>query len=114
MDNRNGASSSMNKDDQQELADYRILKPYIFQCLTLNRDIINPMVKIIGYTELLLQETESFTDEQRNSINQIADCAEHIRELVNSLGANKISLEQKIDLKEIIEACRNAASSQTN
>ncbi|MFQ5453736.1 MAG: histidine kinase dimerization/phospho-acceptor domain-containing protein, partial [Candidatus Zixiibacteriota bacterium] len=46
-------------DIANELEVYQAIKPYIAHCLTMNHEINNPLAGIIGYSEFLLEESES-------------------------------------------------------
>ncbi len=84
---------------KEELALFRILRPYIGHCLALNHDINNPLAGIIGYSEFMLSEADQLTESQRESVEQILHCAERIRQEVEDLGDEKIALAEKVDLK---------------
>ena len=84
---------------REELALFRILRPYIGHCLALNHDINNPLAGIIGYAEFLLSEADQLTESQRESLEQILVCAERIQKEVEDLGDEKIALSEKVDMK---------------
>ena len=93
----------------QELAVYRLLKPYIGHCLTLNHDLNNPLSGIIGYTEFLLEEATDLSEEHRAFLRQIMEGAERIQRTVENLCADKIELVEKVNLQELIEAYQKVA-----
>ncbi|MFH1373805.1 MAG: histidine kinase dimerization/phospho-acceptor domain-containing protein [bacterium] len=96
--------SIISDDVREELAVFRALKPYIGHCLTLNHDINNPLAGIIGYGEFLMEESKQLDETQRGYLQQVLDCAERIRKLVENLCEEKIALNEKIDLKSVSEA----------
>lgn len=95
----------------EELAVYRLLKPYIGHCLTMNHDLNNPLSGIIGYAEFLMQEGDYLSEEHRAFVQQILQSAERIQKIVEDLCVDKIELMEKIDLQELIEAYRKVARS---
>jgi len=88
---------------REELAVYRALKPYLSRCLTMNHDLNNPLTGILGYTEFMLMDQETLTEEQRLNLEQIARCAEQMRLVVEGLSNEKIGLTGKLDLASVIE-----------
>jgi len=101
--------ANINDDLKEELALFRVLKPYIGHCLTLNHDINNPLAGIIGYSEFLLEEVEGLNETQKGYLSQILECAERIKKLVENLCVEKIALVEKIDLKPVTEAYKRVA-----
>ena len=95
---------TISDDVREELAVFRALKPYIGHCLTLNHDINNPLAGIIGYGEFLMEDAEKLGETRRGYLQQMLDCAERIRKLVENLCEEKIALNEKIDLKSVTEA----------
>ncbi|MBU8934063.1 MAG: hypothetical protein KOO62_08640 [candidate division Zixibacteria bacterium] len=96
---------------REELEIFRILKPYIAECLTLNHDLNNQLAGIIGYTEFLLQDPEGMSEEQCEYLNQIVNCTQRINQRVSALSTDKVALGEKVDLKRIIEDYKKEASS---
>lgn len=94
---------------KEELRVYEVLKPYIGHCLTINHDINNPLSGITGYAEFLLEEADSFTEEQKYYLTQIMQCAERIQKLVENLCDEKIALSEKIDLRPVVDAYTKCA-----
>ena len=78
------------------------VRPYVLKCLALNHDINNPLAGIIGYGEILMED-ETLTAEQKGYLNQIMTCAERIRKEVNTLCEVKVGLQEKVDLRKIVE-----------
>ena len=99
------------EDTMQELETFRILKPYIAECLTLNHDINNPLAGIIGYAEFLVDEPEGLSEEQRGYVDQIVNCAQRINQRVNALSTEKIALGEKIDLNKIVDTFKKSSLS---
>ncbi len=98
------------KDDlQEELALYRVLKPYIGHCLTLNHDINNHLAGVIGYAEFLMEETDGLEENQKEYLNQILICAMRIKKLVEDLCEEKVALTEKVDLKQVTDAYQKIA-----
>ncbi len=90
-------------DIQREVTAFRTARPFLSRCLSLNHDINNPLAGIIGYAEVLLEEdSEPLTDEQRNGLNHILQCAEKIRALSNGLSEDKSRLIEQ-DLLDLLK-----------
>ena len=96
-------------DLKEELAVFRALKPYIGHCLILNHDINNPLAGIIGYSEVLMEESGQLDETQKGYLRQILECGERIKKLVEDLCEEKIALTEGIDLKSVTEAYKNIA-----
>ncbi len=109
MDHTEETASPTAPDSQNELEVYRVLKPYIAQCLTLSHDLNNQLAGIIGYAEFILSEPEGMSEEQCGYLNQIVTCAQRINQRVNALSTDKISLGNEVDLKKTLEMFREAA-----
>ncbi len=86
-----------------ELEEFRALKPYICQCLSLNHDLNNPLAGIIGYAEFLQLDSDNLTDNQKRFISQILTCALRMQELIQQLCQEKIELSRQIDLKSVMD-----------
>ena len=97
------------KDLKEERAVLRALKPYIGHCLTLNHDINNPLAGVIGYGELLMEESGQLDETQKGYLRQVLQCGERIKKLVEDLCVEKIALAEGIDLKSVTEAYKNIA-----
>ena len=91
---------------KEELALFRILRPYIGHCLALNHDINNPLAGVIGYTEFMLSETDQLSGTQKESLEQILECAERIQKEIEDLGDEKIALSEKVDMKLLSQMYR--------
>jgi len=91
---------------KQELEIYQALKPFLARCLDLNHDINNPLTGIIGFCEFLMEDADSFNDEQNEFISNIVTCSEKIQKHVEELCDTKIAMNEKIDLKSFIEKNR--------
>ena len=89
------------KEAQLEFEIYQKLKPYIGHCLTLNHDLNNPLAGILGYSEFLLEDDE-LNDEQKKFIGQIMKSAERMQKLIENLCEDKISLNEEIDLSDVV------------
>jgi signal transduction histidine kinase len=89
---------------RQELALFEQLKPFLGRCLTLNHDLNNPLAGVIGYTEFLQEEADQLSDEHREFVDQIMQCAERMKRVLDVLGEEKIVLGKKIDLGEVTAA----------
>jgi len=77
---------------QREITAFRSVRPFLMRCFSLNHDINNPLAGIIGYAEVLVEDGEPLTDEQRVGLGHILQCAERIRSLVNQLSEEKARL----------------------
>lgn len=109
MDNATLAKTDIAEDVKDDLVLFQTLKPYIGHCLTLNHDINNPLTGIIGYCEYLLVDPQFLDKTQKKYLQQILQCAERIKKLVENLCEEKISMAEKIDLKSITEAYKKVA-----
>jgi signal transduction histidine kinase len=96
------ASSLDTQQLSRELNLFLEVRPYVLKCLSLNHDINNPLTGILGFGEILMDD-ESLTAEQKGYLKQIMTCAERIRKEVNSLSEEKVALQEKVDLRELIE-----------
>jgi len=94
---------------EEELALFKAMKPYIGHCLVMNHEINNLLSGIIGYTEFLLVEADELTEEHRSFIKQVLSCANRLNNLVENLSDEKIMLNEKFDLKQIIDAYKKVA-----
>ena len=94
---------------QDDLSLFRVLKPYIGHCLTLNHELNNHLAGIIGYAEFLQLDNENLTEDQKKFVNHILSCAMRMHELIQNLCEDKISLSDKINLKSVMEAYENSA-----
>ncbi|MBK7140684.1 MAG: hypothetical protein IPH75_01230 [bacterium] len=90
-------------DLTDDYAVWQTLKPYIGHCLTMNHDINNPLAGVLGYCEFMLMD-DDFPPSHRKHLEQIADCAERIKKLVEALCDDKIAMAEKIDLRKVTEA----------
>lgn len=86
---------------RKELEKYRAIRPFLDKCFSLNHDINNPLAGILGYAEFLLSDGDDLTAEQRSSIQQIAECGERIRLLVEGLSEAKAVLGDEIAIPGI-------------
>lgn len=92
-----------------ESVDFQLLeflRPYLAHCLTLNHDLNNPLAGILGYAEFIVDEKDNLSEDQIYFIEQIQKCAERIRNHVEQLANEKASLGNKVDLKSLLELCR--------
>ena len=98
------ADSNLKTDNKQEedLALFRALKPFINHCLSLNHDINNPLAGIMGYTEFMIDEGDNLTQNQIDELKKIYQCAERIQKLVVELCDEKIALSENIDLRSVV------------
>ena len=95
-------TAALTEELQKELEIYRVLKPYIGHCLTLNHDLNNPLAGIIGYVEFILTD-ETISEDHRKFLNQVMTCAERMHQMINDLCEEKIALGEQIDLSSVIE-----------
>lgn len=106
------AGSSGVVDQANDLTDdyavWQALKPYIGHCLAMNHDINNPLAGVLGYCEFMLLD-EDLSPTQRKHLEQINECAERIKKLVETLCDDKIALTEKIDLRNVSEAYQKIA-----
>ena len=112
MSNPDLVKADLTDELRQELAVYRALRPYLSRCLTMNHDLNNPLTGILGYTEFMLMDQETLTDEQRANLEQIARCAEQMRTVVEGLSNEKIGLSGKVDLATVIEYYKTIVDGQ--
>ncbi|HUV31609.1 MAG TPA: histidine kinase dimerization/phospho-acceptor domain-containing protein [Acidobacteriota bacterium] len=103
------SKANLGDELKEEIALYRVLKPYIARCLTLNHDINNPLAGIIGYVEYILMDEDKISPGHQQSLQQIMKCAERIKALVDELHDEKIALNEKVDLSSVLDTYGNAA-----
>lgn len=94
---------------REEIALFRVLKPYLGHCLTMNHDLNNPLSGVLGYAEYILMDDDKLTEDQKANLQQIVKCAERMRELINHLCEEKIALTENIDLSKVTEAYKAVA-----
>lgn len=92
---------TVSADDDQAL--FELLKPLLAHCLNLNHDLNNPLSGVVGYGELLLEETEDWTQSQRETLQSMLACAERMRRILDDLSERKIELSQQVDLRAVME-----------
>lgn len=95
-------SNRISREELKELEIFRVIRPYIARCLSLNHDINNSLAGVIGYCEFLLGESDQLSEGQREYLGQILICGERIRIAVESLCREKIALDSRIDVAEAI------------
>ena len=83
--------------------------PILRRCLTLNKELNNPVAGIVGYCEFLLDTSESLSAGHRLSIEEIRDFAIKIQTTLEELATEKAALAKKID----ISALENRAASSS-
>jgi len=92
------SNADISEDLKEEIALFRVLKPYLAHCLTINHEINNPLAGVLGYAEFLLWDKKGLTNNQIEGLEEILRCAERIKKLVENLCEEKIALTEKIDL----------------
>lgn len=95
-------------DPTDDHAAWQALKPYIGHCLTMNHDINNPLAGVLGYCEFILMD-DDLSPSHRKHLEQIAECAERIKKLVEALCDEKIALAEKVDLRTVTAAYQKIA-----
>ncbi len=95
---------------RRELEIYIALKPYLAHCLGMNHDLNNPLAGIIGYSELMIEDSDT-PPEIRRQLEQILKCALRISYFVDCLCLEKIELSEKVDLKSLEKHFRPLAIS---
>lgn len=90
-------------DVNDDRALFELLKPYLAHCLNLNHDLNNPLSGVVGYGELLIEETGDWTDSQRDTLSEMLKCAERMRQILEKLSEQKIELSQQVDLRAVME-----------
>jgi len=103
--------ANISKELKEEIALYRLLKPIIANCLTLNHNINDTLSGVLGYAEFMPMDRENLTEEQRHELQEIVTCAERIKKHVDRLGDTKARLSKKIDMESVLEFYRTAAES---
>ena len=83
---------------------FNFLKPFVSRCLKLNHDLNNPLTGLISFTEFLLDEEEPLTDNQREYVRQIMNCAERIEKEITDLSNEKIELSKKLNLRKLFSS----------
>lgn len=104
------AAAPVSDELKAELAVYRVLRPYIGHCLTLNHDLNNPLAGILGYAEFIVADSEHLDEETRANIAQIVTCAERIRDRLDALSEHKMSLVQQVDFESVTAAYQRIAA----
>ena len=107
MSNINKISQKNESDINDELELYVRLKPYIAHCLNMNHELNNPLAVILGYSEILLDESSSLNDDQKKYLQHIVKGAHKIQECISELSEEKIALNEKINLKEVMKLYNN-------
>ena len=102
MSNTLSTSATLTEEQKRELDLIERLKPYLGHCLTLNHNLNNPLAGIIGYTEFLREESDQLSNEHKEFVDQIMQCAERMRRVLDNLCEEKIALSAELDLSEII------------
>ncbi len=105
--------TALSKDLQDEFALFEALKPYIGRCLSLNHELNNVLAGILGYTDFLLEESDSLSEDQQHYVQQISKCADRIQKTLMSLSDQKIELGQNLDMRKVAEHFQNYDPSQS-
>jgi signal transduction histidine kinase len=94
---------SLTERQKEDLDFFEALKPYLGKCLTLNHDLNNPLSGIMGFTEFLLEESDQLSEEHREFVVQINQCAERMHQVLDGLSEKKIALSEKVDIRSVVE-----------
>lgn len=105
------ATAEISDDLKNEITVYRKLKPLIGQCLTLNHDINNSLAGVLGFAEFLQEDAAEMSEEQRENLTRMVQCAEKIKELIDIISDKKAELAGELDLATVIRDFREAARS---
>ena len=97
-------SNSTEHDPTDDHALWLRLKPFIGHCLTMNHELNNSLTTVIGYAELMLEDSATLTDTQIEHAKAILEAAERLQTLVEALCREKIELSEQIDLGPVIDA----------
>ena len=97
------AAADISEQLKLEITVYRILRPLIGRCLTLNHDLNNPLTGVMGYAEFLLLDKDGMSKDQRDNLQQIVSCAERMKALIDELAAEKSKVKDLVDLKAVTE-----------
>ena len=95
------ANASISEELKEEIALFRMLRPYIAHCLNLNHEINNALSGVIGFAECMLMDEDGLSDSHRAYVQNILACGEKIQKLVEKLCHEKIELYEKLDLGTI-------------
>ena len=83
---------------------FELMKPYLYHCLRMNHELNNYLSGIIGFSQILLFESENLNDDQKQQLQHIHECSLKMNKLINNLCLEKIALGEQIDLKQLTEA----------
>lgn len=75
-----------------------VVQPFLQRCTSLNHDMNNPLTGILGYGELLLDDPEDLSPDQRDYVSKIMECAERISGMIQHLGTDKREMVEKLEL----------------
>lgn len=92
------------EEQKNESALFPRLKPYLERCLALNHDLNNPLTGVMNYCEFLLEDADQLSDEHREFVDQITSCAEQMKRVLDELCEEKMVLERKVDIQELLAA----------
>lgn len=96
------------EEKEQKLALYLELEPLIFQCLSLNHDINNPLTGILGYGEFLLEEADKLPADTADQLSKIMECAERIKVMMEELSEVKSAVSEQLNMQALIEQYQSA------
>ena len=99
------------KDHTDDYELWQRLKPFIGHCLTLNHDINNPLTTIMGYAEFMLEDDPPLAPNHLKHVKNILEAAERVRQLVETLCAEKIALSEEIDMGAVTDSYKRVAKS---
>ena len=103
MDQLPHTSSASDEELAKELVAFRILRPYIAHCLSLNHDVNNALAGVVGYCEFLLLDEDNLDEKQLSYVQKIMLSANRIEKMIEELCKAKMALREKVDLKALLD-----------
>ena len=94
MTEKNITVSTETAESQLEIA--RRLKPFIRNCIDLHHDLNNPLAGILGYAEFILSDTDKLSENIVKDLQQIVNCAEKIRAILEGVAKSKAEVLEGI------------------
>lgn len=90
-------------NEQQLLREFQALRPYLAKCLRLNHELNNPLAGILGYTELLLMEKDTLSEDQLDNLMRIVECTKIMQSRLMDIANDKEALATQIDFEDLYE-----------
>ena len=85
----------------EDIREYRLIRPLIGLCLNLNHDLNNPLAGVLGYAEFMKMDSHQLTNDQNAHLDQILKCAERMKNMIDDLCEAKMKLAKEIDIEKL-------------